>query len=186
MEFNKILGGKTIQALIIIIAVLIVILLVFAAGMFVGYQKADFSYRWGENYHRNFAGPRDGFMREVGGNDLIGSHGTFGQVLKVESSTLVVKGDGDVEKVILVDANTIIERLRDQIKIADLKVGDNVVIIGQPDNSGQIAAKLIRVMPAPNGLMPPASGGGNRNQPPFPPNNAPATNSATSAIPITK
>ena len=60
---------------------LIVFLLVFGAGMFVGEKKARFSYRWGENYQRNFAGPRGGFFGNFGREEgLINAHGAFGQI----------------------------------------------------------------------------------------------------------
>ena len=58
-----------------------------------------------------------------------------------------VKVYGNVEKNILTSARTSIVFQRKNIKILDLKLGDSVVVIGEPDNSGQIMAELIRVMP---------------------------------------
>lgn len=125
----------------------ILLLLTFRAGMIVGYHKAMFSYRWGENYHRNFGGPRFGFFSNSG-RDFIESHGTFGQVIKIDSTTLVVKGRDDVEKIIVITKDTAIRRGIDNIMPIDLRVDDPVVIIGTPNNDGQIEARLIRVMPA--------------------------------------
>ena len=48
--------------IIIGVAIFVVIVLIFGAGMFVGGMKARFSYRWAENYHENFGGPRGGFL----------------------------------------------------------------------------------------------------------------------------
>jgi hypothetical protein len=149
MDFNKYLQSKTFKRALVAIGALIVLLFVFKTGEFVGYRKANFSYRWGENYHRNFAGPRSGFLenfgRGFGDKDFINAHGTFGSIIKIDGSTLVVKGRDDVEKTILISDKTTITSRRETIKPSDLKVDDRVVIIGSPNEQGQIEAKLIRV-----------------------------------------
>ncbi len=148
-----------------IVAGLIVLFFAFRLGMVVGYRQAYFSYRWGENYHRNFGGPRGGFFEGFFSDrkDFIESHGTFGQIVKIDftvstssaqtsstpAATLVVKGGNDVEKIILVKDDAVITRFRQEAKLADLKVGDYIVVIGRPNDSGQIEAKLIRIMPPP-------------------------------------
>jgi len=142
----------TLKWLIIGVVIFVIAVLLFGAGMFVGGMKARFSYRWAENYHQNFGGPQGGFMGDwrlmPPDRGFIQGHGTFGQIIKIEDSTLVIKGRNDVEKIILIKDNTIIERLREAIKPADLKIDDYVVVIGAPNDAGQIEAKLIRVMPS--------------------------------------
>ncbi len=54
-----------------------------------------------------------------------------------------------MEKIILVKDDTEIRELRNALKIDDLKINDYVVVIGEPNDSGQIEAKFIRIMPAP-------------------------------------
>ena len=44
---------------------------------------------------------------------------------------------------------TIIVYQRKNIKLSDLKIGESVVVIGDPNNKGQIQAELIRVVPTP-------------------------------------
>jgi hypothetical protein len=166
MDFNKFFQSKEFKLALLGIAGFIAILLVFSAGTFVGFMKARFSYQWGENYHKNFAGPRGGFFEDFVGRDFIDAHGVFGQVIKIDPSagsgqvpssldsssgqgTLVIKGRGDVEKIILVADSTVIKRFQDNIKLSDLKVDDYIVVIGDPNNAGQIEAKLIRIMPPP-------------------------------------
>jgi len=83
-----------------------------------------------------------------GDRDFLDSNGTFGQIMKVSTSTLIVKSAGDVEKIILIDGKTTIRNLKETVNSADLKIDDNVVIIGEPNDVGQIKAKLIRIMPA--------------------------------------
>jgi hypothetical protein len=125
------------------------LLFVFKVGMMVGIKKADFSCRWSDNYHENFGGPRGGFWGGFDDKDFIESNGTVGQIIKIEGETLVVRGRRDMEKIIVTDNETAIKRLRDTIKVSDLKVDENIVTIGEPNDAGQIEAKLIRVMPSP-------------------------------------
>ena len=149
MDFNKLFQSKTFKRVLIGLGALIVLLLVFKAGEFVGYRKARFSYKWGENYQRNFAGPRGGFFgnfgRGFGDRDYTNAHGTFGSVIKIDGSTLIVKGSDNVEKTVLVSDKTTITSRRETIKTSDLKVDDRIAIIGSPNEQGQIEAKLIRV-----------------------------------------
>jgi hypothetical protein len=127
---------------------LAVLIGIFSLGVFVGYHKARFSYAWGENYHNNFGGPRGGLFKDFSGKEFMDAHGTYGQIVKVTDSTLVVKGSDSVEKIVVVNDDTSIMRLRDAIKISDLKINDNVIIIGEPNEQGQIGAKFIRFLPA--------------------------------------
>ncbi len=148
------------------------IVLIFGAGMFVGGMKAKFSYRWAENYHKNFAGPKGGFLGDWQKmppmpGDFIEGHGVFGEIIEMnppinsgqvsstssEQSSFVIKGRGDIEKVVIVAQNTVIKKGKETIKDG-LKVGDTVVIIGSPNENGQIEAKLIRFLPSPPTGMP--------------------------------
>jgi hypothetical protein len=132
---------------------IIVLVLVFGLGVLVGEKKAKFSYLWAENYHRMFAGPKAGFLGSLRMppfppfDEFIEGHGTFGEIIKIEGNNLVVKGRGNVEKVILMTEKTVIKSGREDIKFSDLKIGDMIVIIGSPNDKGQIEAKLIRVFP---------------------------------------
>jgi hypothetical protein len=132
---------------------IVVIVLIFGLGVFVGEKKAKFSYHWAENYHRMFAGPKAGFLGNLRMppfppfDEFIEGHGTFGEIIKIEGNNLVVKGRGNVEKVIVVTEKTVIKSGREDIKFSDLKIGDMIVIIGSPNEKGQIDAKLIRVFP---------------------------------------
>ncbi len=156
MDFNKLFQSKTFKIVIWGVAGLIVLLLVFRLGVAVGYRKANFSYRWGENYHRNFGGPRGGFFDGFFSDkrDFIESHGVFGQVVKIDGNIIVVKGRDNVEKIVLAKDDTAITRFREDIKLSDLKADDYIVVIGKPNDAGQIEAKLIRVMPPPGGGAP--------------------------------
>lgn len=145
MDFNKIFQAKKFKKILLAIGALIVLLIVFGVGMAVGFRKANFSYRWAENYHRNFGGPREGLFKDFSGRDFINTHGISGSIIKIDGNTLIIKGQDNVEKTIVVSDQTVIRKQQETIKVSDLKVDDSVVIIGSPNNSGQIEAKLIRV-----------------------------------------
>ncbi len=154
MLLAKILQSSVFKIVIIGLATTIVILFIFALGLFVGYRKASFSLNWGENYHRNFGGPRNGLFGPFDGRDYIDAHGVFGQIIKIDSSTLVIKGQNNVERVILVNDGTTINKFQDTITSANLKTDDFIVVVGEPNNDGQIVAKLIRVLPPPRPGLP--------------------------------
>ncbi|MBN1325636.1 hypothetical protein JW977_01475 [Candidatus Falkowbacteria bacterium] len=135
--FTSIVGG------------LIILLLVFNIGMNVGFRKAGFSHNWGDNYHRNFAGPRQGFVGDFRNDDFIQSHGVFGQILKIEGKSLIINSIDNSEKVVNLNNDTIIRHFKDAVELSELKVEDYLVIIGEPNETGQIEAKLIRILPPP-------------------------------------
>lgn len=150
MNLTNFFQSKKFQLATWIAAGFILLLLVFKLGVFVGYKKAFFIGRWSENYHRNFAGPRGGFFRNFLSDkrDFIGAHGVFGSVLSVDGTRIVVRGRDNVEKIILVTDKTVITRLRETVGAYDIKPDDNIVIIGEPNDAGEIQAKFVRIMPA--------------------------------------
>lgn len=174
MNLNEIVKSKYFKWTLIIIGELILLLVIFNAGMFIGFKKANFSYQWGENYHKNFGGPREGFMPgpmpipgkgpgpDFMGEDFVNPHGTTGVILSISTSTppsayqatstpaqtapsLIIRGNDNTEKTVIIGADTIIRRNRDTITVNNLAGGEMVVVIGEPNNSGQIEAKFIRV-----------------------------------------
>ena len=154
IDFNKFFRSKSFKIITLIIIGVIVFLLIFNLGMIIGFRKANFSYKWGENYHQNFAGPQGGFFRDFGGRDFIEPHGVFGQIIKIDNATLIIKSPDNVEKTVIAKDDTVIERFRETIKLTDLKIDDQIVVIGEPNTSGQIEAKFIRIMPSPKTEMP--------------------------------
>lgn len=142
------------------IAALIVLLGVFRLGMVVGFKKANFAYGWDESYPRNFGGPRPGMMLGSFGrtkkgpgnfgpfNDgrfMMNPHGAAGKIIKVASSTFAIKGEDNIEKTVIVSKDTSIVERRQNLPFSDLKVGDEVTVLGSPNEEGQINAKLIRL-----------------------------------------
>jgi hypothetical protein len=129
------------------IGYIVILILVFSLGMSVGFHKASFGRAWGDNYERNF-----GMMPEppgFGKNNFPNAHGAIGKIIKIELPTIIVQDKNNTEKVILIKNDTKIQQIKKDIEQKNLKMDDFVVIIGSPNNKGQIEAKLIRIMPAP-------------------------------------
>lgn len=160
-KHNKKINRDILKWVVIGLAGFAIIILIFGAGMIVGGMKAKFSYHWAESYHKNFAGPRSGFLGDWRSmpslpGDFIEAHGAFGEVISILSSSataedeelknngFIVKGQGDIEKIVITNKDTVIKKGMETIEDS-LKVGDRVVIIGSPNEEGQIEAKLIRI-----------------------------------------
>jgi hypothetical protein len=155
MNLESFFKSKLFKWLLLTIAYLIVILLIFNLGVFVGFKKAKYSYRWGENYHQMFGGPRGGFMQDFQGKDFTAGHGTVGQVIKVEDKSIIVSGPDQVEKIIKLTDQTEIRQGREIIKTDQIKTGDLIVAIGSPNDDGTIEAKLIRRFDPQTDQLPP-------------------------------
>lgn len=134
--------------IIIALIVVAVAVLIFGFGVYIGGMKAQFSFRWAEEYHNNFAGPQDGFFGDwqqgLPGGDFIESHGSFGEIIFLNETGFVIKGRGDTEIVVEITDDTIIKKGGETVE-DQLAVGDIAVIIGSPDDLGRIEAKLIRI-----------------------------------------
>ncbi len=153
---------------IVIVGEILLIFLVFASGVAVGLKKAHFSYRFGENYERNFMGSRldmkegkkpgffgktpPDFMRETEGRDFRNAHGTAGTIISISDTNIIIKDRDGKENTVTVTDKTLIKSRRDDLRISDLKTGDEIVVMGSPAENGTVNASLIRVF-NPNSIM---------------------------------
>lgn len=144
---KRVLHPDVLKWIIVGLLAFVMVVFVFSAGIWVGGAKAKYSYRWAENYHKNFGGPRGGFLddlRSFPHGDLIEGHGAFGEIIELNDLGFIIRGRNDVEKIIIITEDTVTRKGRETVENG-LKVGDNVTIIGSPNEEGQIEAKLIRV-----------------------------------------
>lgn len=148
VNFKEIFKPSHLNKLLIFLAALVVLMFFFTAGVLVGHEKARFSQRWGENYYRNIMGPGGRGMMNFGRPEF-NAHSGLGQIIKIEGNSLLVKGEDNIEQTIVVNDKTVIRESNRSLKLADLKVSENIVVIGAPNNQGQVEASLIRVMPDP-------------------------------------
>lgn len=150
INLKKILQSRSFAAILCVTGGILVIVAVFEAGVFVGYRKAAFSYKWGDNYYRTFGGDnRRGFGGDFTRSDFSTAHGVAGKIIKVDLPKITVLGEDGIEKVVVVGDTTGIRRFRGSLAPKDLAVDDFVVVVGSPNDMGFIDAKLIRLLPMP-------------------------------------
>ena len=141
------LGSKQFKKGVICIIIGTLAVLIFSLGMQVGFMKASYSFQHGDNFYRSF-GPMSG-THQMGlvPNDVSEAHGVSGKIISVALPKIVIADRDNTEKTVVIEKETVIRLLRTTVNATDLKAGDFVVIIGQPNAAGEIAAKLIRIMP---------------------------------------
>lgn len=149
-DMKDFLRSKQFKAMLYGFAATTIALLIFQAGIFVGYHKAEFSYRWGDNYSRTFGELRNGSQPLPGmtANRFPSANGIIGKIIGINLPNIIVEGRDNVERIIMTDDDTSVRSLREEINPSDLKINDDVVVIGSPDEKGQIQARLIRLMPS--------------------------------------
>jgi hypothetical protein len=142
-DIKKVFESRTSFIVLCGIGVAIIVLLIFSLGVMVGFRKASFSQAWEENYERNFGMRTD---RPIFDN-FPNESGAIGKIIKITLPTLIVADKNNTEKVILLEDDTQIQKMKQPILASDLKVDDFIVVIGVPNTQGQIEAKFIRIMP---------------------------------------
>lgn len=142
---KKIATSITAKRVIYGVFTIVLILLSFRAGIWVGYQKFEFSRHSDDAYYHGFDERRPGFFSHRG--EPPNTHGTIGTVLKIDLPTLLVEDRSNVEKAVVINDRTIIRRFREKIGVHDIQVGNNIAVIGTPNSSGTITAQLIRILP---------------------------------------
>jgi hypothetical protein len=158
----------------------IVVALILMGASFYGgtlYQKnqqarAQASFLASRGITSNFGGTNGGnFFRAQGtpGANYITrgglGGGAQGQVKSINGNTLSLSTAQNVTNVTLSDSTVILKS--DPGTVADLKVGDRVLVTGERDSSGNITASQIEVLPAGVG-GPGESGNGGRGGAPTP------------------
>lgn len=147
MNLSHPIKSGVVSKVILILACLLILLLVFQAGMFVGFRKGLFTSQWNDNYSRGFDDPRSVFAPFMMDGDMPNPHGVVGTIASQNLPNLIVKGRGTAEEVVVVGPETVIRGIRHSASTSDLVAGRQVVIIGEPDENGRLRASLIRVMP---------------------------------------
>lgn len=147
-NFKNIHQSKTVRGVLIGIIICVILLFVFTAGISVGEHRARFAGQFGDNFERNFMGPKNPEMFAVmNRNEMPSGHGAVGEIISLKLPQIIVSGPDNLEKTVLVSTSTIIRRFQENISASELQTNDFVVVIGRPDTNGQIEAGLIRIMP---------------------------------------
>ena len=146
-DIKEIIQSKRFRFMLIGLGFVVSALLIFQAGMFVGYRKAAFSYKFGDNYYRVFSDHKGRSFRSSLRGSFIDGYGAVGKIISVNLPTFVVAGTDEVERIVLITDDTRIRRFDKSITPSELKTGDFVVVFGSPNESSQVEAKLIRFIP---------------------------------------
>lgn len=135
----------------IVVLSVIGVLIVFKLGMFVGYHKALFSYRSdarhgmsmrsGDGMMIGLRVPSPGFARE----EFPTGHGATGKILSVSLPSFIIASPDNSERTVTVSEGTMIRRFKKTVPATDIRPDDFTVVLGQPDESGVIQAKFIRL-----------------------------------------
>ena len=126
---------------------IILALIIFRAGMFIGFQKARHSFRFGERYYQTFGGGKGNRFFMGMRDDLQSSHGASGKIVGISLPIIMIEEADGTEEIITTNDKTVVRRQRDTLQISDLREDDQIVVIGSPNNNDEIDAKLIRIMP---------------------------------------
>ncbi len=150
LDIKKLVSSTSFKVILMAIVSLAIASLVFQAGVFVGFHKASFLFKSGDNFYRTF-GERGGMMMNGGmfRDEFSGGHGAVGKIVKIELPKLIVLGSDNIEKVVTTDSKTEVREGRKNSSINKLSLDQYITVLGTPNDKGEITAKLIRVMSGP-------------------------------------
>ena len=148
MDFKNIAHSGALKKIVYSIAVLILLLVTFQIGEYVGFKKAAFSDRIGADYFRQISG-RGGLIFGVRSGDFENAHGVIGKIISMSSSTMVVEDHNGLDKTVVFSTSTDIHGVGDDLSHV-LQVGDVVVVFGSASSTSSVVdARLIRILPPP-------------------------------------
>ena len=142
------LQTNTVSKMILALAIILVILLIFQAGVAVGYRRGAFSSNWSSAYGRGLDDPRSIFAPFVHDSDDINPHGAVGDIVSVRLPGMMIKGPNSAEQVVTISPTTTVRFIHSVASTSDLTPGSQVIVIGEPQGNGSIDATFIRIMPA--------------------------------------
>lgn len=147
MDIKKTFESRWFMRALMGLGVLLIALIVFQAGVYVGVRKAGMSFRMGDSYYRVVGqGPLPG---DPFGEELSEAGGAAGRIVSVTLPTfLVASPDGD-ERFVVVTDRTMIRFMRDATSSSAITPDRSVIVIGAPDDKGRIQASFIRLLPPP-------------------------------------
>lgn len=137
--------SKVFKIVIKVFCAIVIVCLIFQAGEIAGFHKASYGRDWNTNFSRNFGSHTSMLMPD----NFPNAHGAFGKIVKVQLPTIIVEDKDMTEKVVLITDKTEIHKMRDTVAKENLTTDMSVVVIGSPNDQGQIEARLIRILPAP-------------------------------------
>lgn len=140
------LQSKQYKHIVEIVCVIVATLIIFNLGMRIGYMKASYTNAGGENVYRQLTPGikrhMPGFIQDISS----GAHGANGKIISITLPTITVADKEGIEKIVRIEDQTILRSIRSDITENDLRVGDMVVVIGEPNEDTEISARFIRIV----------------------------------------
>jgi len=147
---KNILDTKTYGKIIAALSVILVALIIFSAGIFVGYYKATFSHDLDDTYRQGFNSPDSPFEPFMHNPDSVNAHGIVGQIIGTNLPvSIMIKGEKNAEQIVTLLPNTTVRMFHTLATTSDIKIGDQAIVIGEPNGQGEIQASFIRIIPPP-------------------------------------
>jgi len=149
-EIKNMTKSHKLKMIIYIVAGFVILLFVFQAGMFVGFEKASFYNKIGENYFHEINGNQNS-IAGIQRGDLESAHGAVGQIVQLKLPLIVIADRSGIEKTIQIASTTQIRDTDGDEKVDNLKMNDFVVVFGSPSSSTDpiLLARLVRILPPP-------------------------------------
>ena len=143
---KEFLSSRKFRNILWIAGGLAAVFLIFGLGATVGYHEAIFTSSWGQNYYKNFYGNAPGGpMEALTDQTPWNAHGATGSVIDVSSSTISIRDDDNDERSVEISSDTIIRKMDNTVMVDTINIGDKIAVIGEPNESGQVDARFIRV-----------------------------------------
>lgn len=123
----------------------ILILVGLGVGFFGGYQYRN--YRLNQT-RANFGSGQNGarFIGRNGQGGTMGRNGVFGSILSIDNNSITVKLADGSSKIVLFSTSTTYANTTSATE-SDLKVGDNVAVLGATNSDGSVTATSIQINP---------------------------------------
>jgi hypothetical protein len=147
---SNFLESRKVRTVLFILSGLIAVFVAFGLGIAVGYERAGFAAGFDRNYYRIFLGGTPGAMGLMAPPVPMAMHGVVGTVIDIGTSTISVTDAENNERSVAVSSGTVIRDGDNDAGIANVKVGDMIAAIGEPNDQGQVAARFVRIIFAPS------------------------------------
>ena len=127
------------------IAIMVIALLVFHAGVVFGMRHTAHSrHGMGHGFRSPFFLGRFALPHDFISN----THGAVGTVSAVTLPTLTMETREGTSQTILISTSTIIRHWGEGTSTETISVGNQIVVLGEPNGQGRINAKIIRILSA--------------------------------------
>ena len=143
-EFKKWVLSEKVRWILYGFGVFFVALLIFHAGVVTGSHR-HFSDRPGPGF--GFRGP--GFNVQMPRGFIYNGHGAVGTIQSVSTSSITLQTRDGTTQTVLLTGKTSIRTASGAASSTALSVGQQVIILGTPNDDGTISADLIRATPGP-------------------------------------